>query len=208
MQPSPWYANPTRASDADRADVCAILDNAYATGELDADEHRQRCASAMAAKTRGQLLGMVADLQAKPPAFSQDHTTAIKPAPKRKWIVGAAAAGALAAAALFALIATWHGGSGGPPTQTHGVDTGGAFLPRADVVGEVSGDFQDLKGHPPQRVDCPGDLAGTVGASERCSIEDGSRRYTADVTVTAVDGNRITTHDSIDETVSPPPSRP
>ena len=59
MQPGPPYGVPTRANDADRADVCAILDNAYADGELDLEEHRQRCSSAMSAKTRSQLLDLI-----------------------------------------------------------------------------------------------------------------------------------------------------
>ncbi|MCW2665016.1 MAG: hypothetical protein JWP83_6168 [Mycobacterium sp.] len=69
MQPASSYEDSTRANDVDRADVCAILDKAYADGELDADEHRQRCSSAMSAKKRSQLLDMISDLQARPPVF-------------------------------------------------------------------------------------------------------------------------------------------
>ena len=72
------------------------------------------------------------------------------------------------------------------------------------MVGTVSGDFQDDIGHAPEHVSCPGDLAGNVGAFERCSISDSGKRYAADVTVTAVNGNRITTHETIDEVVPPP----
>jgi hypothetical protein len=229
MQPGSSYGDSTRASDADRADVCAILDNAYADGELDADEHRQRCSSAMSAKTRSQLLDLISDLQARPPVFTQQPPIAVKVNPNRKWIVGATAGGGLAAVAILGFIATWHSGSSPSPTapvpaatapvaaptapvpaptETHSSETTGTFLPLADVVGTVSGDFQDLIGHAPERVNCPGDLAGQVGAFERCSIADNGKRYTADVTVTAVNGIRITTHDSIDEVGSPPPSRP
>jgi hypothetical protein len=223
MLPGSSYGDSTRANDADRADVCAILDNAYADGELDGDEHRQRCSSAMSAKTRSQLLDLISDLQARPPVFTQ-QTIAVKVNPNRNWIVGAAVGGGLAAVvAILGFIATWHSGpSPSPnapvpaptapvaaPTETHGSETTGTFLPLADVVATVSGDFQDDIGHAPQHVDCPGDLAGQVGAFERCSIADSGKRYTADVTVTAVNGTRITTHESINEEVgSPPPSRP
>jgi Domain of unknown function (DUF1707)/Domain of unknown function (DUF4333) len=227
MQPGSSYGHSTRANDADRADVCAILDNAYATGELDAEEHRQRCSSAMSAKTRGQLLGMISDLQARPPAFAQQPAVAVTGNPNRKRIAGATVGGGLAAVAALAVLAfiMWHGGStpsprapaAGPaapvaaPTEGRSPEATGTFLPLVDVVATVSGDFQDQVGHPPEHVDCPGDLAGQVGAFERCSIVDNGKRYVADVTVTAVDGNRITTRDSIDESASPtpaPPSRP
>jgi Domain of unknown function (DUF1707)/Domain of unknown function (DUF4333) len=214
VQPGSSYGDSTRASDADRADVCAILDNSYADGELDGDEHRQRCSSAMSAKTRSQLLDLISDLQARPPVFTQQPTIAVKVNPNRKWIVGATVGGGLAAVAILGFIATWHSGSSPSPTapsptKTDSSETTGTFLPLADVVGTVSGDFQDLIGHAPERINCPGDLAGRVGAFERCSIADNGKRYTADVTVTAVNGIRITTHDSIDEVGSPPPpSRP
>jgi hypothetical protein len=94
------------------------------------------------------------------------------------------------------------------PNDTHGPQTTGTYLPLVDVVATVSGDFQDQIGHPPEHVNCPGDLAGKVGAFERCSILDNGKHYTADVTVTAVNGNRITTRDSIGDEVSPPPSQP
>src|ERR1700741_4193230 len=70
MQPGSSYRDSMRASDADRAAVCAILDNAYADGELDADEHRQRCSSAMSAKTHIQLLDLLSDLQAPPRVYA------------------------------------------------------------------------------------------------------------------------------------------
>jgi Domain of unknown function (DUF1707)/Domain of unknown function (DUF4333) len=215
MQPGPWYGNPTRANDADRADVCLILDNAYADGELDADEHRQRCSSAMAAKTRSQLLDLTSDLQARLPVFAQQPTIAVKANPNRKWIIGAVVGGVLAAVAIVGgvIAAAWHGGSSPSPTapvaahtQTFSSEATGTFLPLADVVATVSGDFQNDLGHAPEHVNCPGDLDGVVGAFERCSIIDKGKRYTADVTVTAVNGTRITTHESINEEVSPAPS--
>jgi hypothetical protein len=183
--------------------------------------HRRR-----SAKTRSQLLDTISDLQAPAPAFSQQPAIAVKVNPNRKWIVGVTVGGglgALAIVAILAFIVTRHSGSSpspsapvaGPaapvvaPTDTHSSETTGTYFPLADLIAMVSGDFQDQIGHPPGHVNCPGDLAGQVGAFERCSIADNGKRYTADVTVTAVNGNRITTSDSIDEEISaPPPSRP
>ncbi len=223
MQPGSSFGDPTRANDADRADVCAVLDNAYADGELDLDEHRQRCSSAMSAKTRSQLLDLISDLQARPPVFTQQPMIAVKLNPNRKWVIGAIAGGGLAAVAVLGIlgfITTRPSGSSPSPTpaapartetvnsEATGSEAIGTFLPLADVVATVSGDFQDQIGHAPERVNCPGDLAGRVGDFERCSIADNGKRYNADVTVTAVNGNRITTHESINEELSPPPSRP
>ena len=217
MQPGPPYRVSTRANDADRADVCAILDNAYADGELDPDEHRQRCSSAISAKTRNQLLDLIRDLQARPPTFAQQPAMPVAAKPSSRWIVGAIAGGGLAAVVLLGFVGfiamrpSGSNPSAAPPAQigTLGAGSTGTFLPLADVVATVSGDFQDQIGHAPEHVNCPGDLAGRVGEFERCSISDNGKRYNADVTVTAVNGNRITTHEAINEELpSPPPSRP
>ncbi|WP_062993155.1 DUF1707 SHOCT-like domain-containing protein [Nocardia anaemiae] len=52
-----------RARDLDRANASSVLDAAYAEGQLGADEYRDRTAQAQAAKTVGELAGLVADLQ-------------------------------------------------------------------------------------------------------------------------------------------------
>ncbi len=123
----------------------------------------------------------------------------------------------LAAVAIVGgVFAIWPSGSSRSPTAPVAAHTQplsseanseatGTYLPLADVVGTVSGDFQDLVGHAPEHVSCPGDLGGQVGVFERCSIIDKGKHYNADVTVTAVNGTRITTHESINE-VSPAPS--
>jgi Domain of unknown function (DUF1707)/Domain of unknown function (DUF4333) len=221
MQPGWAYGDLTRANDADRANVCTILDNAYADGELDAEEHRQRCAAVMSAKTRGELLAMTSDLQARPPSFSQQPTIGAGDNLNRKWILGATVGAGVVAVGLGVMAAWFFGPSSSPnapiaaptaplaaPTDTHSPDTAGTLLPLIDVVATVSGDFQDQYGHPPGHVDCPGDLDGKVGAFERCRILDNGKHYSADVTVTVVNGNRITTRDSIGEEGSPPPSQP
>lgn len=53
----------TRARDVDRADTCAVLDTAFADGQITADEHAGRTADAMKASTLGQLDLLVRDLQ-------------------------------------------------------------------------------------------------------------------------------------------------
>src|ERR1700739_109316 len=153
-----------------------------------------------------------------PPVFTQQPTIAVRVNRNRKWILGAAAGAGLAAVGVgvLVIIATWHGGpSPSPParvaaptapaaapTHIRSSQSPGGFLPLAAVIGEVSGDFQDTYGNPPERVECVGDLAGRVGASERCSIIDNGKRYIADVTVTAVNGDRVSTNHSIAEAPS------
>ncbi|QJY44561.1 DUF1707 SHOCT-like domain-containing protein [Pseudonocardia broussonetiae] len=53
----------TRARDLDRSAVCAVLDTAYADGQLDKIEHGARTTAAMAAKTLGELRALADDLQ-------------------------------------------------------------------------------------------------------------------------------------------------
>lgn len=59
-----------RATDMDRAEVGALLDRAYAEGQLDTREHDQRLAAAMTAKARGNLLVLLRDLQVEQPEFA------------------------------------------------------------------------------------------------------------------------------------------
>ena len=224
MQPGSSSGDSTRANDADRADVCTILDNAYTDGQLDPDEHRQRCSWAMSAKTRCQLLALTSDLQARSPVFTQQPTIGAKANPNRKWSTWAVVGSGLAAVivvGILGFLVVRHSDSSPSPTlaapartetlnsEAAGSGSTGTFLPLADVVATtVSGDFQDQIGYAPKRVDCPGDLAGRVCEFERCSIADNGKHYNADVTATAVNGNRITTHEAINEEVSPPPPPP
>ncbi len=52
-----------RAGDDDRADTCAVLDKAYAAGQLDINEHETRVRQAISAATVGDLAALVADLR-------------------------------------------------------------------------------------------------------------------------------------------------
>jgi Domain of unknown function (DUF1707) len=51
-----------RASDEDREEATAVLSDAFATGRLTPDELDERCTAAFAAKTRGELDDLTADL--------------------------------------------------------------------------------------------------------------------------------------------------
>jgi hypothetical protein len=53
----------TRARDADRQDVCRLLDNGLSSGELSMEEHRERVGAATRAVTLGDLRTLVDDLQ-------------------------------------------------------------------------------------------------------------------------------------------------
>ncbi|MGW4364743.1 DUF1707 SHOCT-like domain-containing protein [Nocardia takedensis] len=63
-----------RARDLDRANAAAVLDAAYAEGQLGAAEYHERAARAAAARTLGELDGLVADLQS--PTAVTDLTAA------------------------------------------------------------------------------------------------------------------------------------
>ncbi|WP_433757756.1 DUF1707 SHOCT-like domain-containing protein [Nocardia sp. CA-135398] len=72
-----------RARDLDRANAFSVLDAAYAEGQLGADEYRDRTAQAQAAKTVGELAGLVGDLQS-PTAVRDLMTTAPTRNPLRR----------------------------------------------------------------------------------------------------------------------------
>lgn len=72
-----------RASDADRATIATILDEAYAEGRLDRDEHSERTTQAMGARTIGDLIGLTDDLIAHDPlaeaySGSPQHLPAVR----------------------------------------------------------------------------------------------------------------------------------
>jgi hypothetical protein len=53
----------TRARDADRDALCRALDQAFEEGQLDGAEHRERTATALKARTLGELRSLIDDLQ-------------------------------------------------------------------------------------------------------------------------------------------------
>lgn len=56
-----------RASDEERDHTAAVLADAYAAGRLTAEEHTERLEAAYAARTRGELAPLTADLPAPAP---------------------------------------------------------------------------------------------------------------------------------------------
>ncbi|WP_179229343.1 DUF1707 SHOCT-like domain-containing protein [Parenemella sanctibonifatiensis] len=74
-----------RASDADRATITTILDEAYAEGRLDREEHSERTTQAMGARTIGDLIGLTDDLIAHDPLAAtytgspSQHLPAVRP---------------------------------------------------------------------------------------------------------------------------------
>ncbi|WP_407685440.1 DUF1707 SHOCT-like domain-containing protein [Mycobacterium sp. HUMS_1102779] len=112
-----WLGTPlgggarTRAKDSDRQDICKVLDNALADGELSMEEHRQRVSAATNAVTLGDLRELVTDLQA-------DNTAAAPPAVKPPSIPGrwGILAGAFVASVLLGVGIGWglYGNTGSP----------------------------------------------------------------------------------------------
>lgn len=103
-----WLGTPlvggarTRAKDSDRQDVCKVLDNARADGELSMEEHRQRVREATNAVTLGDLRELVTDLQA-------DNAEVPPPAVKPPSIPGrwGVLAGAFVASVLLSVGIGW-----------------------------------------------------------------------------------------------------
>jgi hypothetical protein len=74
----------TRARDADRSSVCSALDAAFADGQLDGAEHRERTAAALRATTLGELHALVGDLQLTSPM--PQRITRPAPAGRARWV--------------------------------------------------------------------------------------------------------------------------
>ncbi|WP_185981757.1 DUF1707 domain-containing protein [Skermania sp. ID1734] len=105
-----------RARDVDRVAAVSKLDAAYADGQLSPAEHGDRVVAANAAKTLGELDGLLADLQLEP----EFRDPPIRPAvvATRSWLPGA-----VALALLLALtgVGCWFVASGS--------EAGGAQVP-------------------------------------------------------------------------------
>lgn len=69
----------TRARDADRDALCTALDAAFAEGQLDGTEHRERTTAALRATTLGELRALAEDLQVRTPTPQR----AASPTPQR-----------------------------------------------------------------------------------------------------------------------------
>jgi hypothetical protein len=67
-RPGPGLDNSLRIGDAERSEVIETISRHYAEGRLDENEMRERVEQATAAKTRGDLAGLLNDL---PPLYPQ-----------------------------------------------------------------------------------------------------------------------------------------
>lgn len=88
-----------RARDSDRVATCGLLDTALGDGQLTDDEHRERTAAAMSARTLGELDFLVDDLQV-PTRLHADVPAPRRPVPVRAIAVAASALTAVVAAAV------------------------------------------------------------------------------------------------------------
>lgn len=93
-----------RARDADRHEICGVLDVALAEGQLTGEEHRQRVAAATRATTLGELDGLTTDLQSATPSGPSEEPRPAG-ASRRGWFIAAGVAGLLAVAATGVLVA-------------------------------------------------------------------------------------------------------
>ncbi len=87
-----------RAADRDRDQVADILREQYALGRLTLEEYDERSATAIAAKTMGELRALTVDLPAPAPAESKSGTAAWSTTRMRLIAV----AGVIAAVAIVA----------------------------------------------------------------------------------------------------------
>ena len=60
-----------------------------------------------------------------------------------------------------------------------------------DLAKEISAQLEKQVGRAPDSVDCPDDLKGEVGATTRCTLDDGGDTYGVDVNVTKVEGTDV-----------------
>ena len=83
MRPADPDDDPTLASDADRELICTRLQEAHVQGRLTLEEMSHRLDAALAARTRGELIGLITDLPAEGglPAPASGPRT-------RRWNVG------------------------------------------------------------------------------------------------------------------------
>lgn len=76
-----------RVSDAERAKVGQLLERAVAEGMITLDEFSERYDAALAARTRGELAAVIADLpMALPPGVPTSHRPAVAPEELRGWM--------------------------------------------------------------------------------------------------------------------------
>lgn len=145
----------TRARDIDRSLLCSALDAAYADGQLDGVEHRDRTAAAMSAKTVGELRALVEDLQLDeplPPLAPRGAVAEYDPGRSlRRWAVGAGVATTVLVAGV--IWAVWPATDVAPSAQGGG----------SSVLAEEGGGVPAIVVSP-AALHTPGGLNGLIEA--------------------------------------------
>lgn len=62
---------------------------------------------------------------------------------------------------------------------------------KGELAKEISAQLEKQVGRAPESVECPDDLKGEVGATTRCTLNDGGVTYGVDVNVTKVEGTDV-----------------
>ncbi|MDH6676712.1 hypothetical protein M2284_000910 [Rhodococcus sp. LBL1] len=120
-----------RARDIDRAQTCGLLDAGYAEGQLDPTEYESRTATAMKAKTLGELDALVSDLQI--PEHLVEAARDSAPAPRGRVPGRVVAAGVVAAVAVVGTVVfTTRGHDAAPETVVAGQAPAPAPIPAGE----------------------------------------------------------------------------
>src|SRR5699024_6471096 len=64
-------------------------------------------------------------------------------------------------------------------------------VPQADVEKQISTQLAKQVGTAPDKIECPGDLEGTVGTTMTCVLTHEGRSMDVTVTVTSVEDNTV-----------------
>lgn len=85
------------------------------------------------------------------------------------------------------------------PTTAKAAPTGDLTVEEAELERSVSATLAQQVGQVPDRIDCPGDLAGTVGTIMRCTLTAGPDTLGVTVTVTSVVGDTVNYDVEVDQ---------
>ena len=70
---------------------------------------------------------------------------------------------------------------------------------QARLEDEISSQLEKQVGQAPDKIECPSDLTGEVGKTERCTLTAGSDQLGVSVKVTSVDGDKVNFDIEVDE---------
>ncbi|MBF6175487.1 DUF1707 SHOCT-like domain-containing protein [Nocardia blacklockiae] len=98
-----------RVRDADRVDACALLDSARDDGQLTTDEHAERTAKALRARTFGDIDALVGDLQIPRNLVRSAVVNPPRRQRSRRWIPAVATVAAAASIGVLVGVAATDG---------------------------------------------------------------------------------------------------